>query len=106
MATVDKIRDIIVTSLKYDGALPPPSQRIKGGLTDDFPLIDSHVIDSLVMVKLVSALVEHFRVEIDDQNLVTETFGTIDVEVIEFPRTPTGKLKRFGLRGDPRNQRS
>jgi acyl carrier protein len=99
MATVDKIRDIIVTGLKYDGA--------RGGLMDDSPLIDSHVIDSLDMVGLVSALVEQFRVEIDEENLVTETFGTINVEVIdEFPRTPTGKLKRFGLRGDPRDQRS
>jgi acyl-coenzyme A synthetase/AMP-(fatty) acid ligase len=26
--------------------------------------------------------------------------------VSELPRTPTGKLKRFVLRGDPRSQRS
>jgi hypothetical protein len=39
MATEDRISDMIVTSLKYDGS--------RGRLTDDFPLIDSHMIDSL-----------------------------------------------------------
>lgn len=92
MATEDKIRDIIVTSLKYDGS--------RGRFTDDFPLIDSHVIDSLDMLKLISALEEEFRLEIDDQDLVPDNFGTINFEVVdELPRTPNGKLKRFALRG-------
>jgi acyl carrier protein len=66
MATEDTIRDIIVTSLKYDGS--------RGRFTDDSPLIDSHVIDSLDMLKLISALEEEFDLEIDDEDLVPDRF--------------------------------
>ncbi len=93
MAIEDKLRDIIVTSLKYDGS--------RGRFTDDFPLIDSHMIDSLDMLTLVSVLEEEFGLEITDEDFVQDNFGTINFEVVdELPRTPTGKLKRFVLRGE------
>jgi acyl carrier protein len=88
MATEDKIRDIIVTSLKFEGT--------RARLTNDFPLTVCHVIDSLDMLKLVSALEEEFVLEIDDVDLVPDNFGTITFEVVdELRRTPIGKLKRF-----------
>jgi acyl carrier protein len=99
MATEDKIRDIIVTSLKYDGS--------RGRFTDDFPLIDSHVIDSLDMLKLISALEEEFRLEIDDQGLVPTTSGrSTSRSLTSFLALRTGSSSVLLCEAGARNQRS
>ena len=59
------------------------------------------MIDSLDMLTFVSVLEEEFGLEIDDEDFVQDNFGTINFEVVdELPRTLTGRLKRFVLRGE------
>ena len=67
MSTEDRIRQYIVDELHYSGP----------ELTDDYPLLDSNVIDSLGIFHIVSFLEREFGVEVDDQELVPEHFGTI-----------------------------
>jgi acyl carrier protein len=69
MSTRDTVRRLISTTVTSEG---PP-----GGLTDDYPLIEGHVIDSLDMLKLIPLLEEEFGVEVDDEELVPDNFGTI-----------------------------
>jgi acyl carrier protein len=65
----DRIRELIVSELRYQGG--------RDSLTDDFPLIDEHVIDSLDLLKLVSLIEQEFNLEVDDEDLVPSNFGTI-----------------------------
>jgi acyl carrier protein len=69
MTTRDTVRRLITTSLS-SGSSP-------SDLADDYPLIEKHVIDSLDMLKLIPLLEEEFGVEVDDEELVPENFGTI-----------------------------
>jgi acyl carrier protein len=69
VATAERIRRLVIDDLGYRGS---PSD-----LKDDFPLIDNRVIDSLEMLKLISLIEEEFEVEVDDEELVPENFGTI-----------------------------
>jgi acyl carrier protein len=46
-------------------------------LTDDYPLIDRHVVDSMGLFQLVSFLESEFGVEILEEELVPANFGTI-----------------------------
>jgi acyl carrier protein len=69
MTTTETIRRFVLNELGYRGS--------PANLEDDFPLIDNHVIDSLDMLKLISLIEEEFGVEVDDEELVPENFGTI-----------------------------
>lgn len=69
MTTHDRIRELIATELQYNGP--------RSSLTDDYPLIENQVIDSLDMLKLVSLLEEQFDVDVDDEDLVPDNFGTV-----------------------------
>lgn len=46
-------------------------------LTDDFPLIENGVIDSLGILEVVQFIEREFGVEVDDEDLVLDSFGTI-----------------------------
>lgn len=65
----DKVRTFIVEELNWDGS---PSE-----LTDEYPLIDRHVLDSLGLFQLVSFIEAEFGVSIDDEELTPEHFGTL-----------------------------
>ena len=65
----DSIRRFLVEELSADGS--------KGSLPDDYPLLDRQVLDSLGMFHLVGYLESEFDVEILDEELVPEHFGTI-----------------------------
>ncbi len=67
MSTTDLLRNFIVTVL---GWLGPE-------LTDDYPLIENHVIDSLDLFQIVGFLETEFGVHIDDAELVPEKFATL-----------------------------
>lgn len=69
MSTEQKIRELIVGNLSWGG---PWSE-----VTDDYPLLDNHVIDSFGMLKLISLVEEEFDVEIDDEDIVPGNFRTI-----------------------------
>jgi acyl carrier protein len=64
----DKIRGFIVEEFPFDGA---------GTLPDDFPLLERQVIDSLGMFHLVGYLESEFGIEILDEELIPQNFGTI-----------------------------
>jgi acyl carrier protein len=75
VANEEQIRDVIVENLNWTGA--------RDELTDDYPLIEKHVIDSLGMLKLVSLLEERFGIEVADEDLVPTNFWTIG-EIASF----------------------
>jgi acyl carrier protein len=65
----DKVRGFIIDELQFDGS--------QGRLTADFPLLEQHVIDSLGLFQLVGYLESEFGIEILDEELVPEHFGTL-----------------------------
>ncbi len=48
-----------------------------GELADDYPLIESQVIDSLGIFETVQFLEREFGVAVEDEDLLLENFGTI-----------------------------
>jgi acyl carrier protein len=69
MSIEDRIRHFIVDDLGWRG---DPSR-----LTDDYPLIDNDVIDSLGIFQTVTHLEEVEGIEVADQDLVPENFASI-----------------------------
>jgi acyl carrier protein len=69
MSTEEKVRELIANNVKWSGS--------RSQLTDDYNLIDNHVLDSLDMLKVVSLLEEEFDFEVDDSELLPSNFGTI-----------------------------
>jgi acyl carrier protein len=68
MRIEDRLRQFVVAELTWDG---------REKLTDDYPLIRRHVIDSMDVLRLVTFIEREFRVKIEDEELVPEHFGTI-----------------------------
>lgn len=48
-------------------------------LTNDLPLIDQRVIDSLGLLRLIAFLEEVFGITLDPEGIVLDNFETIDV---------------------------
>ena len=65
----DTVRRFITEELAHEGA--------GGGITDDYPLLERQVLDSLGLFQLVGFLESEYGVEIDDEELVPDNFGTI-----------------------------
>jgi acyl carrier protein len=63
------VRTFIISELGWNGS----AQK----LTDDYPLIEGGVVDSLGIFQLVSFVESEFGVDVDDEELVPENFGTI-----------------------------
>lgn len=66
----EKVRRFIIEELTWEGSAQE--------LTDDYPLIDRHVIDSMGMFHLVAFIESEFSVEVPDEELVPENFGSIE----------------------------
>jgi acyl carrier protein len=69
MTTEERIRQFIVRELLWEGA---PED-----LGDDTSLIDSGVIDSLGIVKMVLFLDSEFGIKIPDEEILPTNFDTI-----------------------------
>lgn len=69
MSIADSVRNFIVDEAQWDG---PREQ-----LSDDYPLLEKGLIDSLGVFHLVTFLEGEFGVEVQDEELVPENFGTI-----------------------------
>ena len=67
MSTTDGLRNFIVTELGWQGA----------ELTDDYPLIENHVIDSLGVFQIVEFLETEYGVVVPDEELVPAKFATL-----------------------------
>jgi len=65
----DNIRSFIVSELSFTGK---PQD-----LTDDYPLLESEVVDSLGILKLVTFLETNMNIDIDDEDLIPDHFATI-----------------------------
>ncbi|HEX2051943.1 MAG TPA: acyl carrier protein [Actinomycetota bacterium] len=63
----DRIRQFIVEHLHG------PADR----LSNDYPLIEHRVVDSLGLMQLVSFLESEYAITIEDEDLVPENFKTI-----------------------------
>jgi acyl carrier protein len=81
VSTQQQIQDLIVEHLTWAGSSEE--------LTDDYPLIEKQVIDSLGMLKLIPLLEEEFGIEVDDEDLVPTNFGTIG-EIASFVESKRG----------------
>lgn len=62
----------------------------KGELTDDYPLIENGVIDSLGIFEMVQFLERELGVSVEDEDLLLENFGTISdiARLVEAKNTP------------------
>jgi acyl carrier protein len=69
MSTQEKLRTFIVDELQPEATA---SQ-----LTDDYPLLTNGVIDSIGIYQMVGFVESEFGVEIADDELVEDNFGTI-----------------------------
>lgn len=69
MSTEDRVRKYIVDELGYRGS---PEE-----LGSDYPLLENEVLDSMGIFQVVSFLESEYGIEIDDEDLVAENFGTI-----------------------------
>lgn len=67
--TAEQIRDFLMEEANWDG---PRSQ-----LTDDLPLIEDHVIDSMLLLRLVAWLEAEYSITISDTEIVPSNFGSI-----------------------------
>ncbi len=73
MSDAERIRGFLIEELHWQG---PRSE-----LSDDLPLIENRVVDSMGLLRLVAWLEETFGVEIADEEVVPSNFGTIaDIE--------------------------
>jgi acyl carrier protein len=63
------IRSFIVDELNTNGS--------SEGLADDYPLLDRGVLDSLGLFQLVSFLEDEYGVDVQDEELIPQNFGTI-----------------------------
>ena len=77
MTTTERLRDFIVEQLGWRGAY----------LTDDYPLLENRVIDSLGLFRIVGFLEDEYGVKIADSELVPTNFATLQ-QIAEMVTTP------------------
>lgn len=69
MTTIEALRDFIMRELHWEGR--------SEDLQPDFLLIENHVVDSMGLFSLVSFVEDRFGVQVHDEELVPENFGTL-----------------------------
>jgi acyl carrier protein len=77
MSATDRLRTFIVDELGWRGP----------ELTEDYPLLENRVIDSLGLFRIVGFLEAEYGVEIDDADLVPENFATL-AKIAELVKQP------------------
>lgn len=66
-----EVREFLATSPVFRGLLPPE-------FADDFPLVESGVLDSIGLFNLVNFLERKFGVTVESQDLNETYFGTLN----------------------------
>ncbi len=81
MTIQDDLRRFIIDELQWSGS---PDE-----LTSDLPLIEKEVIDSLGVFELVSFVEDRYGIDVADEELVLENFGSLDAiaELVEAKRS-------------------
>lgn len=69
MSSTERIRDYLVEEMHFEGP--------KSELTDDLPLIENRVLDSMGLLRLVAWLESTYGIEIADAEVVPANFGTL-----------------------------
>jgi acyl carrier protein len=70
MSTQDRVRSFIIDELRFRGSAKD--------LKNDLPLLEKEILDSMGIFQVVAFLESEFGIEIDDEDLVPDNFGTID----------------------------
>ena len=70
MSTQDRVRTFIIDELRFRGSAKE--------LKNDLPLLEKEILDSMGIFQVVAFLESEFGIEIDDEDLVPDNFGTID----------------------------
>ncbi len=70
MDTSERVRGFLVDEANWQGT--------REELTDELPLIEQHVVDSMTLLRLVAWLEEEFGIAIGDADVVPSNFGSID----------------------------
>ena len=71
MPLQDELREYItVSSLK---------EKVPEGFSDDYNLIEKEALDSLAFMELITHLADHYRIELDEEDITPENFGTINM---------------------------
>jgi len=81
VSTEERIRKFLLEELQLKDS--------RAELTDDLPLIEGHVIDSLDMLKLVALIEEEFGIDVEDEDLVPDNFASIR-EIAKFVDSKRG----------------
>jgi acyl carrier protein len=66
----ERIRDFLIEEAHWQGS--------RAELTDELPLIENRVIDSMALLRLVAWIEGEFGIEIGDTDVVPGNFGTIE----------------------------
>ena len=64
----------------------------KRALSDDLPLLESGIIDSLGVLDVVGFLEQTFSIKIDDEDLTPDNFGNIK-SMVSFVQNKSGQSK-------------
>ena len=65
----ERVRDFLIEEAHWDGA--------REELTDELALIETHVIDSMLLLRLVAWLESEYGITIGDADVVPSNFGSI-----------------------------
>jgi acyl carrier protein len=65
----ERVRDFLIEEAHWGGS--------REELTDELPLIEEHVIDSMLLLRLVAWLESEYGVAIGDAEIVPSNFGSI-----------------------------
>jgi acyl carrier protein len=68
--TAERVRDFLIEEAHWDGS--------RAELTDDLPLIETHVIDSMLLLRMVAWLESEYGIAIGDADVVPSNFGSIE----------------------------
>jgi acyl carrier protein len=66
----ERIRDFLIEEANWTGP--------RYELTDELPLIENGVVDSMTLLRMVAWLEEEFGIAIDDGDVVPSNFGSIE----------------------------
>jgi acyl carrier protein len=66
----ERVRDFLIDEANWDGP--------RADLTDDLPLIETQVIDSMLLLRLVAWLESEYGISIGDADIVPSNFGSIE----------------------------
>ena len=73
MPLQDELREYItVSSLR---------EKVPEGFSDDYNLIEKEALDSLAFMELITHVADHYRIELGEEDITPENFGTINMLV-------------------------